>query len=95
MSYHPRPVNTTSVRLDPDILSLIEHLAVNAHNVWAAQRLLDGWTWGPHRSDPDKKNPNLVPYESLPEEEKEYDRKIVTQTIKVIYAMGYKIIKQS
>lgn len=94
MDYRPRPIDTTSVLLPPNILTLTEHLAVNAHEVWAAQRLSEGWSCGPQRSDPEKKTPNLVPYDKLPETEKEYDREIVLRTLKALYAMGYQIIKK-
>jgi hypothetical protein len=34
-----------------------------------------------------------VPYDQLPESEKEYDRKMATGTIKAILALGYRIEK--
>jgi RyR domain len=34
-----------------------------------------------------------VPYEQLPEAEKEYDRKTAMETIKAIIALGYRIDK--
>jgi len=49
---------------------LSEHLARNAHDIWARQRLADGWNSGPGRDDAAKEHPCLVPYKDLPESEK-------------------------
>ncbi len=40
-----------------------------------------------------KEHPCLVPYEELPESEKEYDRNAALQTLKAIVALGYGIKK--
>ena len=71
--------------------SVIEQLAKNQHDAWARRRLADGWTYGHARDDVRKQHPSLVPYEELPESEKEYDRGAVLQTIKSLLAFGYKI----
>ena len=93
MSYQPRPIPTSEVQLGPDILELTERLAQNAHEVWARQRLADGWKHGPRRDDQKKEHPCLVPYEQLPESEKVYDRNAAMETLKVIVALGYRIEK--
>lgn len=41
-----------------------------------------------------KTTPCLVPYEDLPESEKEYDRNTCLETLRFIKAMGYEIIKK-
>ena len=33
--YKPQPIDTSDVRLSEDMLSLIEKLAENTHDVWA------------------------------------------------------------
>lgn len=81
------------VRLTDDILELTELLARNSHDIWAMQRLSEGWRYGPKRDDMKKEHPCLVPYENLPESEKEYDRKAAMETLKAIIALGYKIEK--
>jgi ryanodine receptor 2 len=72
---------------------LLERLAENTHDVWAAQRIKEGWEYGPMRDDANKKHPCLVPYADLPESEKEYDRKTSAETIKAVMALGYVISK--
>jgi hypothetical protein len=79
------------VRLPAPLEALIERLAENNHDVWARQRLADGWTHGPARDDAGKRHPGLVPYGELPESEKEYDRRTVIETLKAIVALGYRI----
>lgn len=93
MSYQPRPIDTSSVQLSADILELTEKLAENAHEVWATERMAQGWRFGRERSDQRKEHPSLVPYETLPESEKVYDRNTAMETLKAIIAFGYKIVK--
>lgn len=93
MRYEPQPIDTSNVDLDAAILELTELLARNGHDVWASQRLGDGWKLGPQRDDATKEHPCLVPYEDLPESEKEYDRKQALGTLKAIVALGYRFEK--
>ncbi len=91
--YTPNPINTESIILPDDILELTEKIAENVHDVWAAGRIKEGWTYGEKRDDAKKETPCLVPYSELPESEKEYDRNTATETIKLIFSLGYKITK--
>ena len=95
MSYVPQPIDTSRVRLPPEIAELLEALARNAHDHWAKQRIAEGWTYGPQRDDARKKHPCLVPYEELPEGEREYDRSSARETLRTILALGYRIVKNS
>jgi hypothetical protein len=91
VSYEPKPVDTQHVVLPPHILRLTEALARNAHEVWARQRLADGWRYGASRDDVRKEHPCLVPYDDLPESEKQYDRILAVDTLKTMIALGYDI----
>ena len=92
--YTPTPINTKEVNLSEDILALAEILAENTHDVWAAGRISEGWTYGEKRDDAGKKHPCLVPYKELSESEKEYDRATALETLKVIINLGYEIRKK-
>ena len=92
--YVTRPIDTSSVRLSPDILELAELLAKNTHEVYVQGRLAEGWTLGP-RDDQKKTNPTLIPYEELTETEKDYDRRTSQETLKVILSLGYRLIPPS
>lgn len=93
MTYEPKPIDTSGVVLSRDLAELTEMLAKNAHEIWAKQRIGDGWQYGPQRDDAKKHHPCLVPYHDLTESEKEYDRKMAIETLKLIQAIGYKIVK--
>jgi len=93
VNYVPRPIPTEEITLPGDLLQLTEKLAENAHDHWALQRLGDGWTYGPERNDPQKQHPCLIPYDLLPNSEKEYDRNAAMETLKAIIALGYRIEK--
>lgn len=89
--YDPKPIDTGKIELPDEVDRLIELLAENAHDIWALQRIKDGWTYGEKRDDALKKHPCLVPYAELPEAEKVYDRKMAMETLKTIIALGYAI----
>jgi hypothetical protein len=93
LEYEPRPLDTSEIRLDADIVELTERLAENTHEVWARGRMREGWTYGRKRDDALKQHPGLVPYAQLSEAEKEYDRATALETIKAILALGYRIRK--
>ncbi len=93
MGYQPKPIDTGGVELTAEIGELRELLAENAHDIWARQRIAEGWTHGPERNDKQKKHPCLVPYADLPESEKDYDRNAAFETLKAIVALGYQIEK--
>jgi hypothetical protein len=91
LSYKPEPIDTAGVKLGDDIVELTELLAKNAHDIWARQRMADGWRYGPERNDARKEHPSLLPYDELSESEKTYDRNAVIETLKAIIALGYRI----
>ena len=61
---------------------------------WSQSRLSEGWTYGARRDDEKKTHPCLVPYEELPEIEKDYDRNTAIGTLKLIQALGFDIVKK-
>ena len=91
--YCPKPIDTKGIVLSDDLLTLKEKIAENVHEVWAAGRIAEGWTYGDVRDDAAKTTPCLVPYGDLPESEKEYDRNTAFETLKLIVALGYRIEK--
>ena len=93
--YLPQPIDTEKIILGEDILELSEKLAKNTHEVWAIQRIKDGWKYGEKRDDQLKTHPGIRPYEELTEEEKEYDRNTSLETLKLIIKLGYKIEKEA
>lgn len=92
-TYIPSPLDTQDVELPETLGKLTEQMARNIHEVWAQGRLAEGWTWGERRDDRRKTHPCLVPYEELPEAEREYDRQTAVQTLKLILKLGFEIRK--
>ena len=92
-AYIPHPIDTSGVELGDELLRLTEQIAENVHEVWAAARLAEGWVYGETRDDEAKRTPCLVPYDELPEVEKEYDRNTAMNTLKLVTALGYRIEK--
>lgn len=91
--YKPDPIDTSGVELGDELLRLTEQLAENVHDVWAENRIKEGWRLGYTRDDKTRRTPCLVPYSELPEDEKEYDRNTALATVKAIIALGFRIEK--
>ena len=91
--YKPQPIDTKDVQLSDELNALVEIVAKNVHEVWAQSRIEQGWSFGVERNDVQKKHPCLLPYENLTEEEKDYDRKTVLETLRVITKLGFTIKK--
>lgn len=90
--YIPSPIDTSDIQLPEGLTPLIESLAKNVHEIWAQERISQGWTYGEKRDDAKKKHPCLIAYEDLPEEEKKYDRNTSVETLKLIIKFGFRII---
>ena len=88
-SYIPMPIDTTEVILSPELMALAERLAENTHDIWASERIKQGWSYGPQRDDAALQTPCLVPYSNLPEGEKIFDRSTALQTIRLLILFGW------
>lgn len=76
------------------LLESLESIAKNVHEQWMAGRVEEGWTYGAERDDRLKQTPCIVPYESLSEEEKDYDRRTALRVIKSLIELGFNITKE-
>lgn len=90
--YQPVPLDLSHIELSESLAEITERLAEQVHDVWAHERIADGWTLGPERDDESKKHPCLVPYDELPERERDYDRNTAINTLKLILNLGYQIV---
>lgn len=93
-TYNPKPIDLSDVELTEDLNELREAIAENAHDVWAAERIAQGWSYGPQRDDEKKHNPCMVPYSQLPESEKTFDRDMAINTLKLVKKLGYDLVKR-
>jgi hypothetical protein len=92
--YSPKPIDASKVEVPSELLDLAESLARNVHENWALKRIKQGWKLGHERNDAKKEHPCLIPYDELPEEEKDYDRNTAMETLKVILGLGYVLEKK-
>ena len=92
-TYTPKPIDTSNIVLPQELQDLMEKIAENVHNVWAAGRLAEGWVYGEVKDVGKKTTPLLLPYSDLPESEKEYDRNTTLETLKLVIKLGYRIVK--
>ena len=87
--------NYPNAQFPEALLPLRETLAEQVHDTWMAGRLSEGWKYGPVLDQSARTHPCLVPYEQLPESEKEYDRRTAAVTILCILNNGYTIQKSA
>ncbi len=93
-TYTPHPIDLSDVQLPAELEQLQEAIAENTHEVWAAGRISEGWTYGPEKDEKLKKHPDLVPYEELTEGEKQYDRNTAMNAIRLVIKLGYDLVKR-
>ena len=92
-TYRPNIIDLDNIILPKGIEELREAIAKNVHDRWALERQSEGWTYGYKRDDSKLETPDMVPYTQLSESEKQYDRIMAEDTIKLLIALGYKIEK--
>ena len=90
--YKPEPIDTRDIELPESLMALTERIAENVHDVWAVNKIKEGWTYGETKDLVNKTTPQLVPYSELPESEKEYDRNTAMETLRLIVKLGYEIV---
>lgn len=95
--------DSSHTELPPEFEVLVEKLAERQHNVWMEEKIKDNYKPGAEYREPVYNNgklikhgshPDLIPYNKLSEEKKNYDRANASGIIKAILEMGYKIIKK-
>lgn len=94
LEYEPVPLDLSGIELEDDLDELREAIAENAHEVWALGRKKEGWSYGPKRDDQLKQTPDMVPYSQLPDSEKQYDRDMAINTIKLLKKLGYELVRK-
>lgn len=94
--YNPQPLDVSSVNINPELMELIDLIAENAHDIWAMDKFKDGFRYAPADKDGKEKdgsfNHYLLPYEMLSKEDKEPDRKMALQTIRLVKRLGYRLV---
>ncbi|MDX1966647.1 MAG: NAD(P)-binding protein [Planctomycetaceae bacterium] len=78
-------------RLDGAELELMTEIE---HNRWMSERLLDGWRWGPTKSNDRKERPQIIPWATLSEPEREKDRTQIQVIFEVLNSGGMCVVRK-
>ena len=64
--------------------------AAASHESWFAQKVADGWVWGPKKDPEKKEHPCMVPFDELPQEQqaKDYLFKAVVDSLRGFLEIG-------
>lgn len=89
--WQPQPIDTSGIEIPEPVRAVRETLSRQAHDIWDAKRLADGWTHGEARDDDRRTHPNLVPYEDLDDRDRSYDRELIDGTIRLLLKLGFRI----
>ncbi len=71
----------------------VEYAAYLEHQRWMNERLDAGWVYGEVRDDDLRVHPDLVPYDKLPENVKDYDRQAAANMIDILQEAGLAVVR--
>ncbi|KAG5262307.1 hypothetical protein AALO_G00273740 [Alosa alosa] len=89
--YKPAPMDLSHIRLASAQEAMVDKLAENAHNVWARDRIRQGWTYGIQQDVKSKRNPRLVPYVLLDERTKKSNKDSLREAVRTLLGYGYSL----
>ncbi len=98
--YNPHPqVLLEGIELNDELKELGEAIAEFAHDVWAEGKINNGYQFNPETNDDPSNGPlthrDLRPYSELTESEKNYDREMSMNTLKLVRYLGYTLDKSN
>lgn len=70
-------IELKQIKEDMEEKKLIELLSEKVHNAWMKEKEAQGFSYGKDYNEEKKKHPDMLPYNELKEEVKEYDRATV------------------
>jgi voltage-gated potassium channel Kch len=71
----------------------VELMARMEHDRWIEWRRSHGWTYGPVRDDEKKTHPSLVPWESLSEHDRAYNRESAREMPELLERAGFQVFR--
>uniref|UniRef100_A0A336KLC6 CSON012070 protein n=1 Tax=Culicoides sonorensis TaxID=179676 RepID=A0A336KLC6_CULSO len=89
--YKPAPLDLSAVTLNPKMEELVDQLAENTHNLWAKERIQQGWTYGLEEDSDNFRSPHLVPYSKVDEAIKKANRDTASETVRTLLVYGYNL----
>ncbi|XP_061561261.1 ryanodine receptor 2 isoform X2 [Phycodurus eques] len=89
--YKPAPLDLYHIKLTSTQEAMVDKLAENAHNVWARDRIRQGWTYGIQQDVKNRRNPRLVPYSLLDERTKKSNKDSLREAVRTLLGYGYNL----
>ncbi|KAG1945378.1 ryanodine receptor [Pimephales promelas] len=89
--YKPAPMDLSHIKLASTQEAMVDKLAENAHNVWARDRIRQGWTYGIQQDIKSRRNPRLVPYVLLDERTKKSNKDSLREAVRTLLGYGYNL----
>ncbi|XP_037829496.1 ryanodine receptor 2 [Kryptolebias marmoratus] len=89
--YKPAPLDLSYIKLTSTQEAMVDKLAENAHNVWARDRIHQGWTYGIQQDVKNRRNPRLVPYCLLDERTKKSNKDSLREAVRTLLGYGYNL----
>ena len=87
--YKPAPLDLSAIELSSKMEELVDKLSENTHNVWARERISQGWTYGLNEDSARLRSPHLVTYNSVDEAIKIANRNTASETVRTLLVYGY------
>ncbi|XP_069162577.1 ryanodine receptor-like [Procambarus clarkii] len=82
-------IKELKVSLTSKLEELVDQLAENTHNIWARERILQGWTYGLNEDPVMHRSPHLVSYGNVDDAIKKANRDTASETIRTLLVYGY------
>ncbi|RMC12770.1 hypothetical protein DUI87_10295 [Hirundo rustica rustica] len=89
--YKPAPMDLSFIKLTPSQEAMVDKLAENAHNVWARDRIRQGWTYGIQQDVKNRRNPRLVPYALLDDRTRKSNKDSLREAVRTLLGYGYNL----
>ena len=87
--YKPAPLDLSAIELTQKMEELVDLLSENTHNLWAKERIGQGWTYGLNEDSECKRSPHLLPYTYVDEAIKIANRNTASETVRTLLVYGY------
>ncbi|TRY95484.1 hypothetical protein DNTS_003975, partial [Danionella cerebrum] len=89
--YKPAPVDQSCVVLTASQEELVDKLAENKHNIWARERVKQGWSYGLQQDVKYKRSNQLVPFNLLDEKHKQTCRDAMRDALGTLLGFRYTV----
>jgi len=88
------PTLGLEMQMEPFRPEQIERMAQMEHERWCQNKSQAGWRFGPRKDERKRRHPDLVPWDHLPETEREKNRAFVRRIPALLFETGFQILHQ-